>query len=144
MILGVMLGSRADAGYLDWLLLQLQADHFFEVKLITMVDGMAVSDRKGTMDWLLVFGDRIEVLLSAVSAYSLQIPICHLAGGDRTRSSYDDAFRDCISRMATLHCAMSHQAARRLQSMGYANVHMVGNLALDYIQHAHWRLPRPY
>ena len=139
-----MMGSRADAGYLDWLVACLQADPFFEIKLLTMEHGIVMSHERGDMEWLLLFGDRLEVLLSAISAYVLQIPICHLAGGDRTRSAYDDGFRDCISRLATLHCAMSTPSAHRLCARGYTNVHLVGNLALDYIRHGAWKQGRPY
>jgi len=92
-------------------------------------------------DLLLVLGDRFEILATATAAHLQRIPIAHIAGGDVSEGSYDDAMRDCVSRMATLHFTTSSAATARLVARGYSNVHLVGNPAVDYIMHENWRRP---
>jgi UDP-N-acetylglucosamine 2-epimerase (non-hydrolysing)/GDP/UDP-N,N'-diacetylbacillosamine 2-epimerase (hydrolysing) len=94
-------------------------------------------------DWMLVLGDRFEVLGAVLAAHLLRIPIAHIAGGDRTEGSYDDAMRDCISRLATLHFVTNELSLARLRSMGYSNVHLVGSPGIDYIRHASWDTGSP-
>ena len=79
----------------------------------------------------------------AMLAHLERIPIAHIAGGDVTEGSYDDAMRDCISRMASIHFVTSTSAMARLSSMGYTNIHLVGNPGIDYIKHADWKKERP-
>lgn len=91
---------------------------------------------------LLILGDRWEILAAATAAHLQRIPIAHIGGGDVTEGSYDDAMRDCISRMASIHFTTSFSSTARLCSMGYRNVHLVGNPAVDYIMHEAWQRPR--
>lgn len=93
---------------------------------------------------VMVLGDRYEVLGAVTSAHLQRIPIAHIAGGDVTEGSYDDAMRDCISRMSSLHFVTSTSAMARLTHMGFRNVHLVGNPAIDYIKHADWKRERPF
>jgi hypothetical protein len=60
-----------------------------------------------------------------------------------TEGSYDDAMRDCISRMASVHFVTSTSAMARLTHMGCRNVHLVGNPGIDYIRLADWKRERP-
>jgi UDP-N-acetylglucosamine 2-epimerase (non-hydrolysing)/GDP/UDP-N,N'-diacetylbacillosamine 2-epimerase (hydrolysing) len=93
-------------------------------------------------DMLLILGDRFEILAAATAAHLQRIPIAHIGGGDVTEGSYDDAMRDCISRMASLHFCTSFASTARLVSLGYRNVHLVGNPAVDYIAGENWQRER--
>ena len=144
----VLTGSRADYGLLEWPLKLLRADPFFDVRLLRLWgDTVADAFERVTLcerpDVLLVLGDRFEIMGAALAAHLRRIPIAHIGGGDVTEGSYDDAMRDSISRMATLHFVTSTSAMARLTHMGYRNVHLVGNPGIDYIRNAAWRRERP-
>jgi UDP-N-acetylglucosamine 2-epimerase len=147
--LAVISGSRADYGLLEWPTKLLREDPFFCVAQIKIwgqsapqalqAVGDYLSDAKP--DCILILGDRFEIMAAAMAAHLERIPIAHIGGGDITEGSYDNAMRDCISRMSAIHFATSPQAGLRLQTLGYANIHHVGNPAIDYIRNAHWQKP---
>lgn len=87
-------------------------------------------------DLLIVEGDRFEIFAAAQTAYMMRIPIAHISGGDITEGSLDDAYRDCITRMATLHFTDTEQAHTRVcQIRGRTNwVHCVGSLSLEGLE----------
>ena len=92
----------------------------------------------------LLVGDRYEIMGAALAFHLRRVPIAHIGGGDVTEGSYDDAMRDCISRMASVHFATSTAALVRLNGLGYRNVHLVGNPAVDFILEGTWKGPRPH
>jgi UDP-N-acetylglucosamine 2-epimerase len=87
-------------------------------------------------DMVCVFGDRFEQFAAATAAHLASIPILHISGGDRTLGSYDDAFRDAISRMAAIHCVAHETARQRLLQLGGdpACIHVTGLPGLDLIR----------
>ena len=143
----IVSGSRADWGLLEWPIKTLEADSFFQGKVLKIWGRNFPTAFNETWeeiimerpDLMLVLGDRFEILAAATAAHLARVPIAHIAGGDITEGSYDDAMRDCISRMATIHFACSHEAAMRLVSLGFKRVHMVGSPGVDYIMHAPWQ-----
>jgi len=151
MNISVITGSRADYGLLEWPLKCLREDPFFNVAEVRIwghsaaqaLDAMTKHFEENRPDYVLLLGDRFEILSAAIAAHLQRIPIAHIGGGDVSKGSYDDAMRDCISRLAHLHFATSTGASHRLSDLGYENVHLVGNPAIDYIRHADWRKPRP-
>ncbi len=148
----IVSGSRADWGLLEWPIKTLQEDSYFEGQILKIwgqsVDQAFLSASQSFIserpDVVLLLGDRYEILAAATAAHLLRVPIAHIGGGDVTEGSYDDAMRDCISRMASIHFVTSTSAMARLSHMGLRNVHLVGNPGIDYIRHADWRGPRPY
>jgi len=140
----VVTGSRADYGLLEWPIKTLKEDPFFQVEVLKLW-GYSLSkafDHIQTIerpDLLMVLGDRFEVLGAATAAHLQRIPIAHIAGGDVTEGSYDDAMRDAISRFASIHFVTSTSAMARLSHYGYRNVHLVGNPGIDYIRKADWK-----
>jgi len=144
----VVTGSRADYGLLEWPIKLLKADPFFQVNVVTMwghnLPSAYYGIEKIDTDLLLVLGDRFEILGAACAAHLNRIPIAHIGGGDVTEGSYDDAMRDAISRMASIHFVTSTSAMARLTHMGYRNVHLVGSPGIDYIKHFNWKSERPY
>ena len=142
----IVSGSRADYGLLQWPIKVLQEDDTFDVKVVRRFDFGFSKNQWAEMDdtdLIIVLGDREEILQVAVNAHLMRIPIAHIAGGDVTEGSYDDAMRDCISRMASIHFVTSTSAMARLSAMGYTNIHLVGNPGIDYIKHADWKKERP-
>ena len=144
----ILSGSRADLGILHFPTERMKADTFFEAYPVQMpmvhwygaafqftIDALESFDP----DLLFILGDRWEIMAAATAAHLQRIPIAHLGGGDVTEGSYDDAMRDCISRMASMHFATSTAALVRLSHMGCRNIHLVGNPAVDYILHAAWQ-----
>lgn len=93
---------------------------------------------------VLLLGDRFEILAAATAAHLARIPIAHIGGGDVSEGSYDDAMRDCITRMSSIHFTTSTQSEVRVQYlMGQKNVHMVGSPGVDFIMHGDWKKERP-
>ena len=145
----IVSGSRADLGLLHCPEKVLREE--FEVELV-FLHGATYADAFRHMsesvlpnppvDVILILGDRFEILAAATAAHLQRIPIAHIGGGDVTEGSYDDAMRDCISRMASIHFATSFSSVARLVSLGYRNVHLVGNPAVDYIMHEAWQRER--
>ena len=147
----VVSGSRADLGLLEWPLHVMAQDSFFAGQLVKIwgatfaqaFDHITKRLEEERPDLMLILGDRYEIMAAATAAHLLRVPIAHIGGGDVTEGSYDDAMRDAISRMATVHFVTSTSAMARLSHMGYRNVHLVGNPGIDYIRNAPWRGERP-
>lgn len=83
---------------------------------------------------VVVEGDRSEMLPVALTAYNLGIPVAHISGGDVTKGSKDDGYRDCITRLSTLHFTDTMEAAIRVTyilglSMSEGRVFNVGSLS---------------
>lgn len=150
----VAVGSRADAGLLEMPIRAMQEEFRVEVLNVrepTLPQAFKVAAdyiEHANPDLLFVLGDRFEVLGAVLAAHLVRLPIAHLCGGDVTQGSYDDAMRDCISRMATFHLVTSQSAMTRLTGMGLTNIHLVGNPAIDFIIRGDWkkepRYPFPY
>ena len=147
----IVSGSRADAGLLEWPIKTLQEDDFFQGQILKIWGAdfdqafRACTDSftAARPDLILILGDRYEILAAATAAHLLRVPIAHIGGGDVTEGSYDDAMRDSISRMATVHFVTSTSAMARLSHMGLRNIHLVGNPGIDYIRNAAWKMERP-
>lgn len=142
----VVTGSRADYGMLEWPIKVMKDDPFFQVEVLKLwgFTHSKAFDRIQTIerpDILMLLGDRFEIFGAATAAHLLRIPIAHIAGGDVTEGSYDDAMRDCISRMASVHFVTSSSAMARLTAMGCRNIHLVGSPGIDYIRKANWKKP---
>lgn len=85
-------------------------------------------------DFILVLGDRVEMLCTALAATYLGIPIGHLHGGEKS-STVDDVSRHAITKLASIHFAATEESAMRIKKMGEENwrIHVVGAPALDVI-----------
>lgn len=145
----VISGSRADYGMLEWPIRELKKE--FEVALLKVWGhgfdaaflGVARFLLNNRPDCMIVLGDRFEILAAVTAAHLQRVPVAHIAGGDVTEGSYDDAMRDCISRMAAVHFVTSTSAMTRLTHLGCRNVHLVGNPGIDYIRKEKWKKERP-
>ena len=151
MKLVVVTGSRADWGLLEPVVELMEKDPFFKVEILKIWDfrswealrKVSAVIRPSAYKLVLLLGDRFEIMGAAMAAHLARIPIAHIAGGDVTEGSYDDAMRDCISRMATLHFVTSTSAMARLTGLGYQNIHLVGNPGTDVIRAGKWKSEHP-
>jgi UDP-hydrolysing UDP-N-acetyl-D-glucosamine 2-epimerase len=105
--------------------------------------GVATALQRLRPDWVMLLGDRFEILGAATAAMLARVPICHLCGGDITEGAYDDAIRHAVSKLSHLHCPSTEDSAARLRQMGEEpwRVHVTGSPGLDAI-HAIERLER--
>lgn len=113
----------------------IEADGFeidFKVEMIISSDtpvGVAKSIGIGTAgiaeaihnlapNMVVMLGDRFEIFSAAQAAMVLQIPLAHLAGGDKGSGTYDNIIRDCITKMACLHFVTHEDARDRVIALG--------------------------
>ena len=91
---------------------------------------------KNRPDILLLLGDRFEIFAVAQTAYTLNIPIAHLHGGEVTHSVLDEAFRHSITKMSNLHFVSTKKYKERVIQLGEhpKNVINVGSLAVENIK----------
>jgi len=87
------------------------------------------------VDFLVLLGDRIEVLGGACAALMAGVPIAHLHGGELAPGELDDRIRFAVSSMANLHFVSTSRARARLIRMGHRRdtIHVVGAIGLDHI-----------
>ncbi|HOG23811.1 MAG TPA: UDP-N-acetylglucosamine 2-epimerase [Candidatus Omnitrophota bacterium] len=87
-------------------------------------------------DWLVVLGDRYEILAAVEAALIAKVPVAHLAGGDITEGAIDDSIRHAITKMSHLHFATHAAAARRIRQLGEdpKTVFCPGHIGLDAIR----------
>jgi GDP/UDP-N,N'-diacetylbacillosamine 2-epimerase (hydrolysing) len=83
---------------------------------------------------LLLYGDRGEVIASAIAALHLGIPIAHLQGGDLS-GNIDELIRHAVTKLSHLHFASNSESATRLLKLGEEpwRVHVVGDNHIDQI-----------
>lgn len=87
-------------------------------------------------DWLVVLGDRYEILAAVEAALIAKIPVAHIAGGDITEGAADDSIRHAITKMSHLHFATHAAATRRIRQLGEdpKTVFNTGHIGLDGIR----------
>lgn len=74
---------------------------------------------------VIILGDRYEMLAVASAAVMHNIPIIHIAGGTVSEGAMDNAIRNAISQLASLHLTETDRCAERLESMGIDKARIV-------------------
>lgn len=84
-------------------------------------------------DYLVVLGDRYELLPICSAAYIMRIAIVHLSGGDVTEGAIDDGIRNAITMLADYHFPGTEDSANNIIRMRNSsqNVWAVGEPGLD-------------
>lgn len=82
------------------------------------VTGFAEYFRQINPDYVVILGDRFEMLGVASAALLTGVKIAHIAGGTVSLGAFDDAIRHSISKMATLHFPETKKCRDRLVMMG--------------------------
>lgn len=87
-------------------------------------------------DFLLLLGDRHEILSAALAAATLQIPIAHVHGGELSEGSLDDAMRHCIVKLSHFHFVAAREYAERVCQLGEqpSRVFNVGAAGIESIK----------
>jgi len=86
-------------------------------------------------DFLVLLGDRFELLSAAVAALMLRIPLAHIHGGETSEGAMDEAVRHAITKMASIHFPATEAYRKRIIQMGENPEHVFNHGApgLDYI-----------
>ncbi len=84
-------------------------------------------------DYVIVLGDRYELLPICSTAYVMNIPLVHISGGDITQGAIDDGIRNAVTMLATYHFPATSDSADNIIRMRNSreNIWTVGELGLD-------------
>lgn len=87
-------------------------------------------------DFLLLLGDRYEMLSVAAAAMMCRIPMGHIHGGETTEGAIDEAIRHAITKMSYLHFTSIPEYRKRVIQLGEApeRVFTVGALGVENIK----------
>lgn len=83
-------------------------------------------------DLVVVHGDRVEAMATALVCATNYIRCAHIEGGE-VSGTIDEVFRHCNTKMAHCHLVSSQTARRRVLAMGEEaeTVHVIGSPELD-------------
>jgi len=96
--------------------------------------GISMAMERIRPTFLLLLGDRGEMLAGAISATYMNIPIAHIHGGEVSGSA-DNPVRHAITKLAHIHFPATKSSAHRIEEMGEASfrIFLVGSPSLDSI-----------
>ena len=69
-------------------------------------------------DFLIVLGDRYEMLAGPISALGYNIPVIHIYGGAVTEGAIDDSVRHAITKLSHIHFTATKEYSERIMKMG--------------------------
>jgi UDP-N-acetylglucosamine 2-epimerase (non-hydrolysing) len=112
-------------------------------RVIVSVDKILTEEHP---DLLLVQGDTVTVMASALAAFYQKVPIGHVEAGLRTDDRYspfpEEMSRRLTGRLATLHFAPTQRAVDNLLREGITeHVYLTGNTVIDALLDTTKRLP---
>ncbi len=101
--------------------------------LAIQLQGLVQAVARIRPDILLVLGDREEAMSTALVGAYMNIPVAHIAGGDRVIGNVDDQIRHAVTKLAHLHFVTNHESKDRVLRLGEQpfRVFDVGNPGLD-------------
>ena len=87
-------------------------------------------------DYILILGDRFEMLSVAIAAGISRIPLIHLHGGETTEGVVDEAMRHSITKHALLHFVSTEEYRKRVIQLGEhpERVFNVGAIGVENIK----------
>ncbi len=90
-------------------------------------------------DYVVVLGDRYELLPIVNTAFVMRIPIIHLSGGDVTEGAIDDGIRNAVTMLSEYHFPGTKDSANNIVRMrgSNKNVWTVGEPGLDSFYREH-------
>ena len=101
--------------------------------------GLGVIEMASILDnlkpnFVLVVGDRFEIMSAAIAAAYMNIPLCHTMGGEVT-GTIDESIRHAVTKLAHVHFPANQLAAERIIKMGELpeNVFTVGCPRIDLV-----------
>lgn len=86
-------------------------------------------------DYVVVIGDRYEVMAPTIAAAYMNIPVAHTMGGEVT-GTIDESIRHAITKFAHVHFPANRESAERIIKMGedQARVFVVGCPRIDTVK----------
>lgn len=106
----------------------------FRVKgMAIQLQGLVQTVSRVKPDLLLVLGDREEAMTTALVGAYMNIPVAHIAGGDRVVGNVDDQVRHAVTKLAHIHLVTNLESAARIARLGEQpfRIFNVGNPGLD-------------
>ena len=87
-------------------------------------------------DFLLLLGDRYEIISIAMAAMMCRLPIGHIHGGETTEGAIDEAIRHAVTKMSYLHFTSIPEYRKRVIQLGESpeRVFVVGALGVENIR----------
>jgi len=84
-------------------------------------------------DLVIILGDRYEMLSAVIPLVTLNIPVAHIHGGEKTEGSFDDIFRNMITTCADLHFVCHDTYKKRVSNIkgSNKNIFNFGSLSLE-------------
>ena len=82
-----------------------------------IAQGFAKAFAKLRPDYVVVLGDRYELLPICNTAFVMRIPIIHLSGGDVTEGAIDDGIRNAVTMLSDYHFPGTEDAATNIIRM---------------------------
>ena len=70
------------------------------------------------LDFVVVLGDRYEMIPICYCAANAQVPIAHISGGEITEGAIDDAVRHCLTKLSYLHFPACETYRKRIIQLG--------------------------
>ncbi|MBO8157766.1 MAG: UDP-N-acetylglucosamine 2-epimerase (hydrolyzing) [Bacillaceae bacterium] len=68
-------------------------------------------------DFVIVLGDRSEMLAAATAASHLNIPLAHIHGGE-VSGSIDESVRHAVTKLSHIHFTSTEKSAERVEKLG--------------------------
>lgn len=101
--------------------------------LAIQLQGLVQTVARIKPDILLVLGDREEAMTTGLVGAYMNIPVAHIAGGDRVIGNVDDQVRHAVTKLAHLHFVTNPESKERILRLGEQpfRVFDVGNPGLD-------------
>ena len=87
------------------------------------------------IDLVLLYGDRLESLVTAISCLNYSIPVAHFQGGDIS-GNIDEKIRHSITKLSDYHFVSNPQSKKRLIQMGEIkkNIFLIGDNHIDALR----------
>lgn len=101
--------------------------------LAIQLQGLVQTICRTRPDFLVVLGDREEAMTTALAGAYMNIPVAHIAGGDRVVGNVDDQVRHAVTKLAHLHFVTNQESYERVIRLGEQpfRIHNTGNPGLD-------------
>ena len=95
--------------------------------------------QKFELDFLVVLGDRYELIPICYCAANAKVPIAHISGGEITEGAIDDTIRHCLTKLSFLHFPACDTYRNRIIQLGENpnRVFNVGDPGIENIKTIH-------
>jgi UDP-hydrolysing UDP-N-acetyl-D-glucosamine 2-epimerase len=87
-------------------------------KSAEILQGVSEYISENKLDYLVILGDRFEMLAAAQAATLARLPIIHIGGGYKTAGAFDDSIRHAITQLSSVHMVATEGCLQRVTQMG--------------------------